>query len=89
MNIFWALFNNPNYLKVRLTEIMISPSQFLSLSSLSKNQFLGTCLKSITNHEETILKVDLNNNDDVKETISLLENNIKETKNPNIIIILN
>jgi chaperonin GroEL len=49
-------------------------------------EHLGTCLKSITNHEETILKVDLNNNDDVKETISLLENNIKETKNPNIII---
>ena len=49
-------------------------------------EHLGSCLKSITNHEETILKVDLNSNDDVKETISLLEANIKETKNPNIII---
>lgn len=47
---------------------------------------LGSCLKSITNHEDTILKVDLSNNEDVKETITLLEKQIKETKNPNIII---
>ena len=47
---------------------------------------LGSCLKSITNHEDTILKVDLSNNKDVKETITLLEKQIKETKNPNIII---
>ena len=49
-------------------------------------EHLGSCLRSITNHEETILKVDLSDNEDVKETISLLENSIKETKNPNIII---
>ncbi len=47
---------------------------------------LGSCLKSITNHEDTILKVDLSDNEDVKETITLLEKQIKETKNPNIII---
>ena len=47
---------------------------------------LGSCLKSITNHEDTILKVDLSDNQDVKETITLLEKQIKETKNPNIII---
>jgi len=47
---------------------------------------LGSCLKSITNHEDTILKVDLSNNKNVKETITLLEKQIKETKNPNIII---
>jgi chaperonin GroEL len=49
-------------------------------------EHLGTCIKSVTNHEETILQVDLNENTEVKETIALLEKNIKETKNPNIIV---
>jgi chaperonin GroEL len=49
-------------------------------------EHLGSCLRSVTNHEETILQVDLSENEDVKETVSLLEKNIKETKNPNIII---
>jgi chaperonin GroEL len=49
-------------------------------------EHLGTCIKSVTNHEETILQVDLTENTEVKETIALLEKNIKETKNPNIII---
>jgi chaperonin GroEL len=47
---------------------------------------LGSCVRSVTNHEETILQVDLSDNTEVKETVSLLERNIKETKNPNIII---
>jgi len=49
-------------------------------------EHLGSCIKSVTTHEETILQVDLTGNTEVKETISLLEKNIKETKNPNIII---
>jgi chaperonin GroEL len=49
-------------------------------------EHLGKCIKSVTNHEETILQVDLIDNPEVKETIALLEKNIKETKNPNIII---
>jgi chaperonin GroEL len=49
-------------------------------------EHLGSCIRSVTNHEETILQVDLSENKDVKETIALLESNIKETKNPNIII---
>ena len=49
-------------------------------------EHLGKCIKSVTNHEETILQVDLTENTEVKETIALLEKNIKETKNPNIII---
>ena len=49
-------------------------------------EHLGTCIKSVTNHEETILQVDLTDNTKVKDTIALLEKNIKETKNPNIII---
>jgi len=49
-------------------------------------EHLGSCIRSVTNHEETILQVDLSTNEDVKETVALLESNIKETKNPNIII---
>ena len=49
-------------------------------------EHLGNCIKSITSHEDTVLKVDLTKNKEVKEVITLLENNIKETKNPNIII---
>jgi len=45
---------------------------------------LGSCIKSITNQEETIIKVDLSNNETVKEKITLLDNQIKETRNPNI-----
>jgi chaperonin GroEL len=49
-------------------------------------EHLGQCTKAVTNHEETIIQVDLTNNTNVKETVTLLEKNIKETKNPNIII---
>ena len=36
-------------------------------------EHLGSCIKSVTNHEETILQVDLTDNNEVKETINLLE----------------
>ena len=49
-------------------------------------EHLGLCFKSITNHEETILQVDLSDKKEVKDTIELLETQIKETKNPNLII---
>ncbi len=49
-------------------------------------EHLGSCLKSITNHEETILQVDLSDKPEVAETIKMLEDQIKDTKNPNIII---
>jgi chaperonin GroEL len=49
-------------------------------------EHLGTCIKSVTNNEETILQVDLSNNDKVKDTVVLLEKQIKETKNPNILV---
>jgi len=49
-------------------------------------EHLGSCLKAITNHEETILQVDLSNNTEVNDTISLIESQIKDTKNPNIIV---
>ena len=53
---------------------------------LIQPEHLGTCIKSVTNHEETILQVDLSDKPEVAETIELLEKQIKETKNPNIII---
>ena len=49
-------------------------------------EHLGTCIKSVSNHEETILQVDLSDKSEVKDTIKLLEDQIKKTKNPNIII---
>jgi chaperonin GroEL len=53
---------------------------------LIQPEHLGNCIKAITNHEDTILQVDLSNKPEVQETIDLLESQIKETKNPNIII---
>jgi chaperonin GroEL len=47
---------------------------------------LGKCLKSTTTHEDTILQVDLTDNIEVNKTITLLEDQIKNTKNPNLII---
>jgi len=53
---------------------------------LIQPEHLGSCIKSVTNHEETILRVDLSNKPEVKEIITLLEDQIKETKNPNIVV---
>ena len=47
-------------------------------------EHLGTCLKAVTNHEETILQVDISENNNVNETVSMLEKQIKETTNHNI-----
>ena len=47
---------------------------------------LGKCLKSITNNENTILKVDLSNNAEVDDTISMLENQLSEATSPNLIV---
>jgi chaperonin GroEL len=49
-------------------------------------EHLGSCLKSVTNHEETILQVDLSDKPEVFDTIKLIEKQIKETKNPNIVV---
>ena len=53
---------------------------------LIQPEHLGSCIKSITNHEETILQVDLTDKPEVKDTIKVLEDQIKKTKNPNIIV---
>ena len=53
---------------------------------LIQPEHLGTCVKSVTNHEETILQVDISKNSEVNDTIKLLEDQIKETKNPNILV---
>ena len=47
---------------------------------------LGSCIKSVTNQEETILRVDLSDKPLVDETIALLEKQIKETKSSNLVI---
>ena len=48
-------------------------------------EHLGSCLRSVTNHENTILKVDLSTNVDVDNIVNMLESQIEETKNPNVI----
>jgi chaperonin GroEL len=53
---------------------------------LIQPEHLGSCIKSTTNNEETVLQVDLKDNTDVEELISSLENQIKNTKNHNIVI---
>jgi chaperonin GroEL len=53
---------------------------------LIQPEHLGSCIKSVTNHEETILQVDLTDKPQVKDTIKVLEDQIKKTKNPNIIV---
>jgi chaperonin GroEL len=49
-------------------------------------EHLGRCLKSVSNNEDTILQVDLENNVEVEDTIKLLEKLIKETTNPNLLV---
>jgi chaperonin GroEL len=53
---------------------------------LIQPEHLGSCLKSITNSEETILKVDLSDKPEVDEIIKTLENQLKETTNPNFLV---
>ena len=53
---------------------------------LIQPEHLGSCLKSITNSEETILKVDLSDKVEVKEIIETLEKQLKETTNPNFLV---
>ena len=49
-------------------------------------EHLGSCIKSVTSHEDTILQVDLSDKLDVEDTIKLINKQIKETKNPNIVV---
>ena len=49
-------------------------------------EHLGSCIKSVTSHEDTILQVDLSDKPDVEDTIKLINKQIKETKNPNIVV---
>ena len=51
---------------------------------LIQPEHLGTCLKSVTNHQETILQVDLSDKPIVDETINMLEDQIKEATNNRI-----
>jgi len=46
-------------------------------------EHLGRCLKSVSGREDTILKIDLSGNEEVKDKITLLEKSLKDEKNPN------
>jgi len=50
---------------------------------LIQPEHLGECLKSITNQQETILKVDLSNKTNVEETLEMLYKQLKESSNNN------
>ena len=51
---------------------------------LIRPEHLGTCLRSVTSEQETILKVDLSDKPIVDETIAMLENQIKDSPSPGI-----
>ena len=53
---------------------------------LIQPEHLGTCIKSVTSHEDTILQVDLSDKPEVEDTINRLEEQIKNSSNNNIII---
>tara|TARA_R100000278_G_scaffold19200_1_gene18694 strand:- start:84 stop:1631 length:1548 start_codon:yes stop_codon:yes gene_type:complete len=53
---------------------------------LIQPEHLGKCIKSVTSHEDTILQVDLSDKPEVEDTINRLEEQIKNSKNNNIII---
>ena len=53
---------------------------------LIKPEHLGSCIKSVTNHEETILQVDLSDNSEVDDIIKSLEESIQKATNPNLIV---
>jgi len=44
---------------------------------------LGIALKTVTDHDNTIIQVDVKNNERVNSKINLLEKQIKENRNPN------
>ena len=51
---------------------------------LITEEHLGTCIKSVTNHEYTIIQADIEESDRVKETVSILKNQIEDQSNKNI-----
>ena len=51
---------------------------------LISEEHLGTCKKAITNREQTILQVDLKDNEKVSETIDILKKQIADSDNANI-----
>ena len=53
---------------------------------LIQPEHLGSCKKVITNNEETIIQVDISDNQQVQDIITNIESQIKETKNPNVIV---
>ncbi len=53
---------------------------------LIQPEHLGSCIKSVTSHEDTIIQVDTSEKPEVEDLIKMLENQIKKTTNPNILV---
>jgi chaperonin GroEL len=53
---------------------------------LIQPEHLGSCVKSVTSHEDTIIQVDTSEKPEVEDLIKMLENQIKKTTNPNILV---
>ncbi len=53
---------------------------------LIQPEHLGSCVKSVTSHEDTIIQVDTSEKPEVEDIIKMLENQIKKTTNPNILV---
>jgi len=49
-------------------------------------EHLGTCERSITNSEETIIKVDISDNEEVQNTITNIKDQLVKVKNPHLIV---
>jgi len=49
-------------------------------------EHLGTCDKVVTNHEHTILQVDLTENEEVNKTIKLIEELLLKTNSPHMVV---
>jgi len=49
-------------------------------------EHLGECVKSITNNENTIIKIDTSKNEEVQKVIATLEEELQSTKQPGVIV---
>ena len=51
-------------------------------------EHLGSCIKSVSSNNDTLIQVDLLNNNAVEETINLINKQLKETRAPGLVAML-
>ena len=51
-------------------------------------EHLGSCIKVVSNKSETLIQVDLSNNEEVDKTINFIEGRLKEEKAPGLVVML-